>query len=93
MGLHCAMSIFSTIAIPGSRLIVIDGYNFILFWYCCGVVHRLALIQLAVSCNVFLLDMLALSNILVDDDWRQLVERVFCGEEFLIVGVCCNFQY
>jgi hypothetical protein len=55
--------------------------------------NRLALMQLAVSNNVYLLDMLALSAVLSLDDWRRLVEEVFCSEEIYVLGLYHSFHF
>jgi len=48
--------------------------------------RRLSVLQLATDNSVYLLDVLTLSKLLVDDDWRHLVEKVFCIESISVVG-------
>jgi len=47
---------------------------------------RLSVLQLAIDSAVYLLDVLTLSELLADDDWRCLVENVFCNESISVVG-------
>jgi len=58
---------------------------------------RLSVLQLAIDGTVYLLDVLTLSQLLTDDDWRHLVENVFCSESISVVGKCllllCNKNY
>jgi hypothetical protein len=49
--------------------------------------------QLAVSKHVFLLDMLALSSVLSDDDWLRFVMEVFCNEEIYVLGLLRCFIF
>jgi len=58
----------------------------VLFDYC-----RLSILQLAIDSTVYLLDVLTLSKLLSDDDWRHLVENVFCNETISVVGKCSLF--
>ena len=55
-----------------------------MFFYDC----RLSVLQLAIDNSVYLLDVLTLSKLLTDDDWRHLVENVFCSESISVVGKC-----
>ena len=47
---------------------------------------RLSVLQLAIDNAVYLLDILALSELLSDDDWRHLVENVLCNDSISVVG-------
>jgi len=49
-------------------------------------VCRLSVLQLAVDKAAYLLDVITLSELLADDDWRRLVENVFCNESLTVVG-------
>ena len=48
--------------------------------------NKMALLQLATRSNIFLLDMLVLQNILIDQDWYHLAASVFANDDVLKLG-------
>jgi len=43
-------------------------------------------LQLAIDNAVYLLDILTLSELLSDADWRHLVENVLCNDSISVIG-------